>query len=79
MATWKDVEARNRGIDVGVPKHGATHVERGERIREQVYQRMESRIAEHQKERPINPSMNPLPSLGNAPKLALPASLKKQG
>lgn len=79
METWKDVEARNRGIDAGVPKHGAAHVERGERIREQVYQRMESRIAEHQKERPINPSTNPLPSLGNAPKLALPASLKKQG
>lgn len=79
MATWKDVEARNRGIDVGVPKHGAAHVERGERIREQVYQRMESRIAGHQKERPIDPSANPLPALTNGPKLALPASLKKQG
>lgn len=30
MTTWKDVEARNRGIDAGVPKHGAAHVDRGE-------------------------------------------------
>lgn len=62
-----------------IPAHGVEHVERGERIRKQVYGRMESRIAEHHKERPVNPSANTLPALSNRPSGSLPKPLKKGG
>lgn len=79
MATWKDVEARNRGIDAGVPKHGALHVERSARLDASIQKAQAARRAELAKRPVVNPSANPLPGLSNTPKLALPASLKKQG
>ena len=79
MATWKDVEARNRGIDAGVPKHGAAHVERSARLEASIQKAQAARCSGLAKIKAEQPSTNTLPALSNAPKLALPASLKKQG
>lgn len=79
MATWKDLEARNRGIDAGVPKHGSEHVERGARLDGSIQKAQAARRTELAKRPVVNPSASTLPALSNTPKLALPASPKKQG
>ena len=68
MTTWKDVEARNRGIDAGVPKHGESHVERSARLDTGIQKGQAARRNEFAKRPVVNPSANPLPALSNAPR-----------
>lgn len=77
-STWKAVSDRNAKVESGVPKHGAGHVERSNKMNEQVMKGAAARMAENRANKPLNPSGNTLPALSNAPKLALPRSLKKQ-
>lgn len=75
--TWNEVEARNRGIDAGVPKHGAAHTDRSAKLDASIQRAQAARRTEMAKRPVVNPSANALPALSNAPKLALPQSLKK--
>lgn len=70
---------RNAAVDNAVPAHGAAHVERSARLDESIQKGQAARRSGLAKIKPEQPSTNTLPALSNAPKLALPASLKKQG
>jgi hypothetical protein len=62
-----------------IPAHGCAHVERGARLDAQIQKAQATRRNEMAKRPVVNPSANTLPALSNRAKLALPASLKKQG
>jgi hypothetical protein len=59
------------------PKHGREHVERGAKIDAQVQKAQAARRSELAKRPVVQPSANPIPSVVNAPKVALFPSLKK--
>jgi hypothetical protein len=75
--TWTEVEARNRTIDAGVPKHGAGHLERSNKMDAQVQKAQEQRRAAFAKEKPVQPATGTLPALTNAPKAATFPAFKK--
>ena len=77
--TWDQHMGRNATADKAVPRHGAQHLERGARLDAEIQRTQAARRTELAKRPVVNPSSNPIPALTNAPKLALPPSLKKRG
>jgi hypothetical protein len=77
--SWKAVEARNAGINKGVPAHGSSHVDRGRKLEASIQKGQEQRRAAFAKEKPIQPATNPIPALTNAPKVATFPAFKKGG
>lgn len=76
--TWTEHMDRNAMVEKSNPGHGVEHVERSARLEEEIQRAQAARRNEFAKRPVVNPSASTLPPLGNAPKLALPASLKKQ-
>jgi hypothetical protein len=77
--TWKDVEARNRGIDAGVPKHGAAHLDAKTKLAEQGERNRQARETALRKEKPVQPSTNLPPALASVPKVPPFPAVKKGG